>query len=63
MKSDDLRRGKTLSEPVKGELTVRAALERLLTDSGLTYEFLDERTGADTDGRGKRERQDKRERR
>lgn len=42
-REDIMSEGK-LAPSVNGTLTVQAALELLLTDSGLTYEFLDPRT-------------------
>src|ERR1700730_1598493 len=44
VRGEDSKGGQALSRAVSGELTVRAALERILANSGLAYEFLDERT-------------------
>ncbi|HVZ36953.1 MAG TPA: STN domain-containing protein, partial [Polyangiaceae bacterium] len=44
VRGEDLKADQQLSRPINGELSVRAALERVLANSGLTYEFLDERT-------------------
>lgn len=44
VRGEDLRPGQRLERSVSGELTVRAALEQVLAESGLSYEFLDEKT-------------------
>jgi iron complex outermembrane recepter protein len=44
VRGEDIESEQMLAPAVNGELTVQAALERILTDSGLTYEFLDEKT-------------------
>lgn len=44
VRAEDLKAGQRLEKPVDGELTIRAALERVLAESGLSYEFLDEKT-------------------
>lgn len=44
VRTEDIKNGQALSPAVNGQLTARAALEQLLANSGLTYEYLDERT-------------------
>lgn len=38
--------GERMSPPIKGEMTARSALEKLLQDSGLRFEFIDDNTVA-----------------
>ncbi len=44
VRGEDIQSERALAPAVTGEITVQAALERILTNTGLTYEFLDERT-------------------
>jgi len=44
VRAEDIRPGQGLAPPIDGELSVRDALERILANSGLIYEFLNERT-------------------